>query len=45
MGKSLGRSPPQSGEFAGKVTFFVDLTVKVWYNIRVGSLRVDSKCC
>jgi len=29
MEESLGRSPPQKGEFAGKVTLFVDLTVKV----------------
>ena len=29
MGKGLGRSPPKKGKFAGKVAFFVDLTVKV----------------
>ncbi len=28
MEEGLGRSPPPKGEFAGKVTFFVDLTVK-----------------
>jgi hypothetical protein len=29
MEEGLGRSPPQKGQFAGKVTLFVDLTVKV----------------
>ena len=29
MEEGLGQSPPQKGEFAGKVTLFVDLTVKV----------------
>ncbi|MFC1719198.1 hypothetical protein ACFL6S_36445 [Candidatus Poribacteria bacterium] len=29
MEEGLRRSPPQKGEFAGKVTFFVVLTVKV----------------
>jgi len=30
MQEGFGRSPPQKGEFAGKVAFFVDLAVKVW---------------
>ena len=30
MQEGLGRSPPQRGEFAGKVMLFVDLTVKAW---------------
>ncbi len=30
MQEGLGRSPPQKGEFAGKVTIFVDLIVKAW---------------
>ncbi len=29
MEEGLGRSPPQREEFAGKVTIFVDLIVKV----------------
>jgi len=30
MGEGLGRSPPERGEFAGKVKIFVDLTLKIW---------------
>ncbi len=30
MEEGLGRSPPQGGEMAGKVTILVDLTVKIW---------------
>ena len=30
MGEGLLRSPPEKEEFAENVTFFVDLTVKVW---------------
>ena len=29
MQEGLGRSPPQKGEFAGKVTIFVDSTAEV----------------
>jgi len=29
-GEGLGQSSPQKGEFSGKVTPFVDLTVNVW---------------
>ena len=29
MEEDLGRSPPQRGEIAGEVTFFVDLTREV----------------
>ena len=38
MQEGLGRSPPQKGEFAGEVAFFVDLAVKIWQNVRVSSL-------
>ncbi len=30
MQEGLEQSPSKEGEFAGKVTFFVDLTVKAW---------------
>jgi hypothetical protein len=30
MQEGLARSPPKKGKLAGKVAFFVDLTVKVW---------------
>ena len=30
MQEGLGRSPPQKGEFAGKVTIFVESIAEVW---------------
>jgi len=30
MEGSLGRSPPQKGEFAGEVTVFIDLIAELW---------------
>jgi hypothetical protein len=45
MQEGLGRSPPQKGEFAGKVAFFVDSTAEVLYNTVSWVHGVDGKSC